>query len=358
MGCAYGKDAEKMQRKSVGKRGFTLIELVLVVAVLSIISVIAIGKFSDIKKSAARRTNVANLKNITRTINTELAASEGNTSRGMFDYAEALIDVDGTQVPRGPEGTYVWQESWYDGAGGVIPGIYCGIKSAGVVANASGVTTGVAPSLASAHEQNVGLDAFAASLGMYYLTAKEAGSLQDAGVSIVSYHNYSNGQSKNLGWASSEWAGATWGLHATGGGPGHRPDLSACYPAVLTNGMAVAVLNPAKCASVYRDLGLDYGATAGVEGLDDSRPETYFEKGICKRLVVVGLGRDCTANTKYFENQPRCSTLDKKHYRNYLLVFQMNNGQGNGGTAVSFAGAIDPQGNTAKQAQYNADWAQ
>ena len=346
-----------MQRKNVGARGFTLIELVLVVAVLAIITAIAIGKFPDIKKSAARKANVANIKNITRTINTELAASEGTTSRGMFDYAEALIDVDGTQVPKGPEGTYVWNTQWYDGAGGVIPGIYCGIKSAGVVANAAGVTTGVAQSLASAHESNVGLDAFAGSLGMYYLTAKEAGSLYDAGVSVVSYHNYSNGQSKNLGWASSEWAGAAWGLHAAGGGPGQRPDLSACYPAVLTNGMAVAVLNPAKCASVYRDLGLDYGATAGVDGLDDSQPDTYFAKGICKRLVVVGMGRDCAATTKYFENMPRCSTLDKKHYRNYLLVFQMNNGQGNSGTTATFAGVIDPQGNTAKQAQYNADWA-
>ena len=35
----------------------------------------------------------------------------------------------------------------------------------------------------------------------------------------------------------------------------------------------------------------------------------------------------------------------------------MNNGQGNSGTTVTFVGVIDPAGNTAKQAQYNADWA-
>lgn len=353
-------DKEFARMKGLGgrKRGFTLIELVLVVAVLSIITVVAIGKFSDIKKSAARKANVANLKNITRTINTELAAQEGNSSRGMFAYAEALIDVDGTQVPRGAEGTYVWNTQWYDGAGGVVPGIYCGIKVSEVTANAGGVTTGVAQPLAQAHEGNVGLDSFAASLGMHYLTAKEAGALYEAGVSIVSYHNFSTAQATKRGWASSEWAGEQWGLHSAGGGPGQRPDLSACYPAVLTNGMAVAVLNPAKCASVYRDLGLDYKSTAGVDGLDDSQPDTYFTKGICQRVVVVGMGRDCEANTKYFENLPRCPTLDKKHYRNYLLAFQMNNGQGNSGNTVSFAGVIDPQGNTAKQAQYNADWAQ
>ena len=340
------------------KSGFTLIELILVVAIVAILSVIAIGKFTDIRKEAARRTNVANIKNITRTINTEIARIDGDVYKGMFAYAEALIDVDGTEVPVGSEGTYVWVPStgWYNGAGGVIPGIYCGIKQSTVVANAGGVTTGEIPNLADAHESNVGLDAFAAKLGMYYLKEKEVACLKDAGVSIVAYHNYANAQSRELGWNSSVWY-TDYGLHATGGGPGMRADLSACYPAILTNGMAVAVINPAKCESIYRDLGLDYASTYGVSGLDASRPETYYAKGICKRLVVVGLGRDCDATTKFFENAPRCPTLDKTHYRNYLLVFQMNNGQGNSGNTVKFVGVIDPVGNTAKAAQYNADWA-
>jgi hypothetical protein len=50
-------------------------------------------------------------------------------------------------------------------------------------------------------------------------------------------------------------------------------------------------------------------------------------------------------------------TLSKRHYRNYLLVFEMNNGSGNSGTSVRFVGVLDPEGNTAKQAQYTADWA-
>ncbi len=340
------------------ERGFTLIELILVIAILAIISVIAVGKFADVRKDASRKTNVANIKNITRTINTEIARLDGDTQKGMFAYAEALIDVDGTQAPSGTEGTYVWAPSsgWYDGAGGTVPGIYCGIKRTAVVENASGTTTGLVADIVDAHEENVGLDAFASKLGMYYLTAKEVSSLKDAGVSIVSYHNYSNAQSKNLGWSSSQWY-TEYGLHSAGGGPGFRADLSACYPVVLTNGMPVAVLNPATCESIYRDLGLDYATTYNVDGLSASTPETYFTKGICKRLVVVGLGRDCEANTKYFENAPRCMTLDKTHYRNYLLVFQMNNGLGNQGTTARFVGVIDPSGNTAKQAQYTSDWA-
>ncbi len=338
--------------------GFTLIELVLVVAIIAIISVIAIGKFADIRKDAARKTNVANIKNITRTINTKLAMLDGETSRGLFAYCESLIDcAEGGGAPRGSEGEYTARSAWYDGSGGVVPGIYCGIKRTEAVVNASGVGSGQIASIADAHESNIGLDAFASSLMMYYPTTKEVASLREAGISILSYHNYSNQQAaKVCAWAGSEWE-TRWGLHATGGGPGMRPDLSACYPVVLTNGMAIAVLNPAKCASIYRDLGLDYATTNNVEGLSAEDPKTYFAKGICTRLVAVGMGRDSRINTTLFENMPRCPTLDKTCYRNYILLFSMNNGTGNAGSAVTFVGVIDPAGNTAKQAQYNADWA-
>ncbi len=345
--------------KTPAKRGFTLIELMIVIAIVAIVTVIAIGKFSDIRVTAARRANAANIKNIDRTIRTSLAEKDlkEESVRGMFAYCEALIDVDGTKVPEGSEGTYLWAPAsgWYDGAGGVIPGIYCGIKSSAIVENASGTTTGTVQDLGTAHESNKGLGAFADSLGIYYPNAKEVESLKDAGVGVVVYHNYSNAQAKNLGWSGSVWE-QTYGLHSVGGGPGMRPDLSACYPAVLTNGMAVAVLNPAKCEAAYRDLGLDFGPTNNVTGLSASTPETYFRKGICKRVVVLGMGRDSDVTTRYFENLPRNETLDKTRYRNYLLCFSMNNGTGNSGTTVKFAGVLDCEGNTWKGAQYNADW--
>ena len=192
---------------------------------------------------------------------------------------------------------------------------------------------------------------------LFVIVDSEPPALDEAGIRIVSRHNYANSQAAaTWRWADSEYA-RTYGLHATGGGPGMRPDLSAAYPVVLTNGSAVAVLNPVKCESIYRDLGLDFASTNNVGGLSASSPETYFQRGICKRVVVLGMGRDSEINTKYFENLPRNETLDKTFYRNYLLCFAMNNGTGNSGYTVTFAGVIDSQGNTWKGAQYAADWA-
>lgn len=348
-------------------KGFTLIELILVVAVIAIISAIAVGKFADLRKESSRKVNVANIKNITRTINTEIARIDGDTYRGMFAYAESLVDsAPGGGDAVGPAGTYRCEDSWYDGAGGVVPGIYCGIKRTSLVVNAGGVGTGQITEIPSAHENNVGLEAMAkavtsrgrttpSKLCLYYLTDSDVTSLRDAGISIVSRHNYSNAQASGLNWDSSVYH-THMGLHSTGGGPGHRADMSACYPVVLTNGSAVAVLNPAACESIYRDLGLDYESTYNVSGLSETDPQTYFSKGICPKLYVFGLGRDCEATTKFFENAPRCPTLDKKHYRNYLLVFKQDTGMGNSGSGVSFVGVIDPEGNTSKQAQYDADW--
>ena len=181
-----------MKRQS----GFTLIELVIVVGIIAIISVIAIGKFTDIRVDAARKANVANLKNITRTINTELARLDGTKPLGMFAYVESLVDsAEGGGDPRGAEGTYLCRDSWYDGNGGVVPGIYCGIKRTGLMTNAGGVGTGEIAAIADAHEDNVGLESLAtatrsrgtttpAKLCLYYLTEADATALAERSMAI------------------------------------------------------------------------------------------------------------------------------------------------------------------------------
>ncbi len=355
--------------KRLQRNGFTLIELIIVIAIVAIVTALAIGKFADVRKISALRANAVNIKNIDRTVRTAIATKElkGESMKDMFAYCESLVDcAPGGGDAVGAPGEYAWSDAWYDGTGGVVPGIYCGIKATAALENASGIGTGQIAELSQAHEQNVGLGAFAAKLGLYYLrenvkvqraTINEVSSLDEAGIRIVSRHNYANAQaSSTWNWSASVYQ-TRYNLHSTGGGPGARPDLSAAYPVVLTNGCAVAILNPVKCEAIYRDLGLDFASTNDVAGISAASPETYFEKGICQRVIVLGLGRDSEINTKYFENLPRNETLDKTYYRNYLLCFAMNNGTGNAGTLVKFAGVIDSQGNTWKGAQYNADWA-
>ena len=62
-------------------KGFTLIELVLVVAILAIIAVVAVGKFGDLRKAAARKTNLSSIANIHRAIDTKIAMTDKRTGR-------------------------------------------------------------------------------------------------------------------------------------------------------------------------------------------------------------------------------------------------------------------------------------
>ena len=50
------------------KSGFTLIELIIVVAIVAFIATIAIGKFSDMREKAAKKTHFASIANVQRTI--------------------------------------------------------------------------------------------------------------------------------------------------------------------------------------------------------------------------------------------------------------------------------------------------
>lgn len=305
-------------------RGFTLIELVLVIAIVAVVLVIALGRFDDMRMTAARQANVANIQNVTRAVNTEIARLAGASTVGVFDRLDSLVDVaPGGGEPTGTEGAYLFRERWFDGRGGFIPGVWCGVKTLGTKVDAEGSGGDDPAELAPEHERMTGIAA-ADRLGLYYLKGDEVKALREAGLGVVRRH----------GWS--------------------RDDADALVPLALTNGSAVAVLNPAASASVYCDLGLEYGTTYGVGGLDAKDPSTYFAKGICRRLYVFGLGRGSAAE-RLFDTLPYCQTVDARGYRGYLVVFADGVTDGKG---VTFAGVLDPEGNTARQAQHNADWAE
>ena len=352
-------------KQNDARKGFTLIELVLVVAILAIIATLAVGKFGDLRKQAARKVNLASLNNISRAIDTELARTD--VVSGMFDYLESLVDVSSSGATTGGAGNYVWDSTPASDAANawvsICPGVYRGVKEVGAMQNAGGVASAT-KSLAEYREGNQGLPgSFARQLGVHYLTADEAAALAKAGISVLLQHNYKNSQSSQVVSGHSTYGDAK--LPFRNGGPGLRADMSAFYPAVVTNGSPVVVVRPVyqgtRGTSTARDLYTSLGSSFSMDPDSESgylsRPEQAYADGCCPRIVLFGLGRSSDVTAALFEAPPRAETLDKTYYRNYLLAFEMLNGTGNTGYTVRFLGVVDPEGNTAKGAQYNVDWA-
>jgi prepilin-type N-terminal cleavage/methylation domain-containing protein len=339
-----------------GKSGFTLVELVIVVAVLAFIALVAVGKFKDIRKESARKTNLASLANIQRAIDTKLGMSDKVS--GLFNYCESLVDAN---CANGAAGANAWDSAGYldpsggwTNSGGYVAGIYAGIKSTSVGNyNAGGVSSGVTTDVETAREQNRGLKN-CNSFMVRYLHEKEAQALGAVGLDILLYHNYLSGQSSACQGDCGRSLDSD--LATRNGGPGFRADMSAFFPVRLAAGVPVAVLKPSKAQQVYEAFGYQYPASADAKAQISSEMD-YFQKGGLPRLVCVGLGRSSDITANLFENPPRDNALDSSYYRNYILVFSMKNGTGNTGYTAKFEGVIDPECAPYKQAQYNADWA-
>ncbi|MGY5238101.1 prepilin-type N-terminal cleavage/methylation domain-containing protein [Clostridium tertium] len=68
------------------KKGFTLIELIIVIAIIAILAAVAIPKFGEVRKNANVKTDVANAKTIANAV-TALIAD------GKIEAAEDSIDL-------------------------------------------------------------------------------------------------------------------------------------------------------------------------------------------------------------------------------------------------------------------------
>ena len=358
-------------KTSKAKSGFTLIELILVVAIIAFIATVAIGKFSDMREDAAKKTNFASIANIQRTL--EAAIAHSDSVIGMFNYCDALVTMSGqSSVPQGAEGTYEWpadHQNWcYENA---VGGIYAGQTYPMPVYDAGGNGNGTLPTFESIQESNSGIPSGLRNmLGLRHLTDSEQTALHNAGIGILMYHNPSSAQASGAAnrhpWYQTSTGYSGDDLAIRGGGPGFRPDNSAFYPVYVNStnanshahpGLAVAVLNPKSASSIYRAFVSSKEYPNDKDTLDqlkNAQPEDWFTWGL-PRLIVIGLGKNSDTVNKWFENFPRDNTLDQTAYRNYCLVFQLNNG-GRAGTDAKFVGVIDPSGNTVVGAENNMDW--
>lgn len=327
------------------KAGFTLVELILVIAVLAIIASIGIGKFSDLQKKSAKRVNVSNLQNLSRTALVYIAQNDQTT--GIFDKMESLLDMSESGKWLGTAGTYEWTERISLTS---IPGIYRGPKRVSQISNANGEGSDTTEqTLDVQRKQNQGItDALANKLAVYYLKDADVKGLKNAGISNYLLHNYLAGQASLFGFTQNED-----GTPLENGGPGFRADMSAFYKVALTNGSPVVVLRPSKAQSVFKAFGCDLNLTKTQSAYTD---EQLVTDGLVPyRLFCFGLGRTASFARNSLDSVPRCETYGRDYYRNYMLVFRQPTGAQSGGV-VTFAGVIDADGNCVDDARFASDW--
>lgn len=126
-----GKQMTKLLMKMKNKKGFTLIELIVVIAILGILAAILIPQFSGMQANAnqgAVRTNLRNLQTAAQAVATET------------NVAVTTINADDVTDPVG-----VALGSWPTGPGGttyqVVNGVATATIGAGVPYPAGGITT-------------------------------------------------------------------------------------------------------------------------------------------------------------------------------------------------------------------------
>ena len=362
------------------QKGFTLIELIIVIAILAFVSVVGIHNYGNIKEIQAKKVNLANIKRVYHSLATyDTVCKEMGTSE-HFKGFDSLIDVTSGGKWTGSPGSCdlgTWSETScdarqvYSGAFGIYDGSW---KALMATYNAQGAGSGTVPGLADAQEANKGMreTGLYKSLCVYYLTETEVDALKKAGVSTYYLHNPSTAQASGSSrggfcTAVDENYNGTGiscsedGLEINGGGPGFRPDLSAFYQVYVTTGMPVAVVIPT--SSIYTDLGFDMALTNSkpTEAYAKSMIEAKNSKGSLtpqKKLIAFGIGKnaECVRSQIGLGEAPYNPVYDKRNYRSYLALFWFKPGGQGVATSCTFAGVVDCAGQTYRAAEYAVNW--
>lgn len=331
-----------MRQKST-PTGFTLIELIIVIAIIGIIVVVGIHQFGNLRYNQAKKINVSTIQHTYAALQTYDLLAENTADR--FDNFDSLIDISNDNGPWfGPAGTYILTNACTN-----IPGIYDGPYK----------RAGSPEQQAQAEKNNHGLSQnLANALGIYFLTDKDVELLHDAGIYLALLHNNTPGQATGRGGLVNSTDGFTpEGYRMRNGGPGFRADLSAFYPHALTNGSPVAIVNPLTAAPTYTDLGYDLAFT-NKNTITEHDALAAFAKNGAARLLCFGIGNaaNCTVAKNGLGEAPQCNFYNRTHYRSYLAVFALVSSHHGIKGSCTLAGVLDADGNTYRAAKHQADW--
>ncbi len=300
----------------MNRKGFTLVELVMVVSIIAILTTLAVQRFGSMQKIAARKVSIANQQAVGRAVESFVAV---NGVHGL-NRLDALVNY----------GTAAAGEGFHYGSASSL-GLYCGPTSLGSLAQ---VTVDAA---------NKGLsDNLHEVLCAYAISADESVALHDIGLRYVMRHEVkADGLSANKGDDDARPFAEN----------GLDPELSACFATTVTNGLVCAAINGKIEAgrAIYRDCGQDLLPRDTTPSDAEALAEINATGG---PLLAFGLGQSCSliggANAG-LDAAPYSEVLQANRYRQYIVLFRLRTVEGV--STAEFAGVLDPEGHTIRAAR-------
>ena len=330
-----------MLKSSPVKSAFTLVELVMVVALIAIVATLAVNKVGDMRRRAARKVSLANQQAVGRAVETYLSLHDGRLNR--LDW---LMDAETPTGGASAEDGFAYTLT--NKVRGTEGYLYCGPCKAAAYSW---------PFPEAITEANAGLDPnLRGVLAPYALNAKEVQALNNLGLRLVMGHTVWADKAPRSAYRDRGADGAYLSDDAT---VGLDPARSACIATLVTNGLYVAAVSPVTQTGrdIYRDCGQPLLRTERHESsytAAGARAELEATGGV---LLAFGLGSEASpvgVAQGGLEAAPFADYLLHKYYRQYILLIRVNRWQA-GVPVAEFAGVLDPCGNTVRMARQAAN---
>ena len=321
------------------KKAFTLIELLMVIALIAIVSTLAVSKLGGVREVSARKVSLANQKAVERAVEAYLV------NGGRLNRLDSLLYAGdgGAPLTGGTEGDFDFTAV---STAESRNGLYLGPsddESARIEQN-SGITPDLQKILCLYTLNRAQAEALNTRLGLRHVMAATA--YADAAQTAFPSLHYD----KDRAYGDGTVPNASDGLD---------PNASFCVATLVTNSMRFVAINP------MTDLGRTVYQAYGQELMNTkSWGETYTESEVRAEvaakggpLLAFGLGDAASIIGKSdagLEDAPYATFVQKRYYSRYILLFRLKTiGSGSDSQVIpEFAGVIDCEGNTVRAAQH------
>ncbi len=321
------------------KKAFTLIELLMVIALIAIVSTLAVSKLGGVREVSARKVSLANQKAVERAVEAYLV------NGGRLNRLDSLLYAGdgGAPLTGGTEGDFDFTAV---STAESRNGLYLGPsddESARIEQN-SGITPDLQKILCLYTLNRAQAEALNTRLGLRHVMAATA--YADVAQTAFPGMHYN----KDRAYGDGTVPNASDGLD---------PNASFCVATLVTNSMRFVAINP------MTDLGRTVYQACGQELMNTkSWGETYTESEVRAEvaakggpLLAFGLGDSASIIGKSdagIEDAPYATFVQKRYYSRYILLFRLKTiGAGSVSQVIpEFAGVIDCEGNTVRAAQH------